>query len=193
MDWKHAWKRFWHFIWEEDSVASWLANIVLAFVLIKFIVYPGLGLVFGTSHPVVAVVSSSMEHDGNFDNWWQYKCPKGSQGVLYEPYGISHEDFQNYWFRNGFNKGDIMVLWNWGSIDVGDVMVFNVARRGDPIIHRVVAVEQQLYKTKGDNNCGSAPFEQEIQSEQVIGKAVMRIPYLGWVKLGFTQLVSAIW
>ena len=54
-------KRLWHFIWEDNSVWSWIANIVLAFILIKFIVYPSLGFVLGTTHPVVAVVSESME------------------------------------------------------------------------------------------------------------------------------------
>ena len=48
--------KVWWFLWEDDSVWSWLANIVLAFVLIKFIVYPGLGLALQTSHPIVAVV-----------------------------------------------------------------------------------------------------------------------------------------
>jgi hypothetical protein len=42
--------KLWHFIWNEDSIESWLINIVLAFVIIKFIVYPGLGLVLGTTH-----------------------------------------------------------------------------------------------------------------------------------------------
>ena len=64
-------KKTWYFIWEDNSVWSWIVNIILAFVLIKFIVYPGLGFLLSTSHPVVAVVSSSMEHDRKFDDWWE--------------------------------------------------------------------------------------------------------------------------
>ena len=52
--------KIWYFVWEEDSVLSWAVNIVLAFFLIKYLVYPGLGLALGTTHPVVAVVSGSM-------------------------------------------------------------------------------------------------------------------------------------
>ena len=64
-------KKTWHFIWEEDSIWSWIVNVILAFILIKFIVYPGLGLLLSTSHPVVAVVSESMEHNEmKFDDWW---------------------------------------------------------------------------------------------------------------------------
>ena len=60
----------WFFIWEDDSVWSWIINIILAFVIIKFMVYPIIGLTLTTSHPIVAVVSGSMEHDGSFDDWW---------------------------------------------------------------------------------------------------------------------------
>jgi len=68
-------KKFWHFIWEEDSLASWIVNVILAFILIKFIVYPGLGFLLSTTHPVVAVVSGSMEHNANFDIWWDQRGP----------------------------------------------------------------------------------------------------------------------
>ena len=69
-----TWGKIWHFLWYEDSVASWLVNIVLAFVLIKFVLYPGLGLILGTQFPVVAVVSSSMEHHpSSFDGWWDWQ------------------------------------------------------------------------------------------------------------------------
>ena len=44
-------KRVWHFLWHEDSIASWLANLALAFVLVKFVIYPGIGLLFGTDFP----------------------------------------------------------------------------------------------------------------------------------------------
>ena len=69
-----AWlKRVWHFIWHDDSLASWLVNLVLAFVLVKWVIYPGLGLLFGTSFPIVAVVSGSMDHNGlDFNAWWEH-------------------------------------------------------------------------------------------------------------------------
>lgn len=193
MDVKKTLARFKHFIWEEDSVASWLANIVLAFVLIKFIVYPGLGFILATSHPVVAVISGSMEHEGSYEDWWQYSCPQGTQGDLYWQLNIRKEQFTTFPFKNGFNKGDIMVLYGRGTPQIGDVIVFNVQGRNEPIIHRVVNItDQQLYKTKGDHNCGSAAFEEHITKPQIIGRAVARIPYLGWVKLLFTELLRLL-
>ena len=66
MDWhtvKKVLKKTWHFLWYEDSLLSWIVNIILAFVLIKFLIYPGIGLVLQTDLPVVAVVSESMDHN----------------------------------------------------------------------------------------------------------------------------------
>jgi signal peptidase I len=59
---KSFWGKLWYFLWHEDSIESWTINIILAFIIIKFLVYPALGFTLGTSHPIVAVVSGSMEH-----------------------------------------------------------------------------------------------------------------------------------
>ena len=82
---KQQLKKAWKFFWDSDSTLSWVLNLVVAFILIKFLVYPGLGLALGTDFPIVAVVSESMEHglhqsvicgqsfpefQESFDNWW---------------------------------------------------------------------------------------------------------------------------
>ena len=82
-------KKIWHFIWHEDSWASWLVNIILAFILVKFVIYPLIGLMLSTSFPVVAVVSSSMEHSSsNFETWWdtnkEYYIKKGIEKNEFE-------------------------------------------------------------------------------------------------------------
>ncbi len=223
-------KRIWHFIWEDDSAWSWIVNIALAFILIKFVVYPGLAFVLGTSHPVVAVVSSSMEHNSikscanngikdvlsgnagkcesykftmcgnvydekkNFslDEYWQ-EC-----GAWYENLDISKEEFLIFPYKNGFNKGDIMVLKGVEpeKISQGDILVF-FSNRNDPIIHRVVSKNESnggiIIHTKGDNNEGSikssALDETRINEDAVIGKAVIRIPLLGYIKIWFVDVL----
>ncbi|MBN2422413.1 signal peptidase I [Candidatus Woesearchaeota archaeon] len=224
--------RIWRFIWEEDSIWSWLVNIVLAFVLIKFIVYPGLGFLFGTTHPVVAVVSGSMEHayaprvnpytgnyilnqDGkliyyfcteehykdksffnfknfrNFDDFWDI-C-----GSWYENYNITKDDFKTYNFKNGFNTGDIIVLFGRKpeKVKTGDVIVFR-GNRPDPIIHRVVkkwdSDGKYYFQTKGDHNSDSDISESSITEERLIGKAVFRIPLLGYIKIWFVDILKFI-
>ncbi|MEM4263452.1 MAG: signal peptidase I [Candidatus Woesearchaeota archaeon] len=197
-------KAVWHFIWEEDSILSWVVNIILAFIIIKFLVYPGLGFVLGTTHPIVAVVSGSMEHDNNFEYWWlspncclNNDCDKKiSQAAIYANYGIDESKFVNFPYENGFNKGDIMILYSPKNIAVGDIAVFMADSRLDPIIHRVIGVEMIdgniFYKTKGDHNCASAEFEKRVPKEKLIGKAVWRVPFLGWIKIGFVELLKLV-
>lgn len=194
MRFKDVVKKVWYFLWEEDSIWSWLANVVIAFVVIKFLLYPGIGFVLGTPAPIVAVVSGSMEHEGNFDHFWssQMCCnaacsEKLTQGDFYEKLNISRDVFRNFDFVNGFNMGDIMILYSPKNAKLGDVIVYVVANRPDPIIHRVVKVSEEngmkYYWTKGDHNCDMGAFERRIPENKVIGKAVWRVPFLGWVKI----------
>jgi len=188
-------KKTWHFIWEDNSIWSWIVNIILAFVLIKFIVYPGLGLILSTSHPVVAVVSSSMEHNMNLETWWE------ENNGWYMENGIDEEDFETYSFRNGFNKGDIMVLVGKDAenIEVGNVIVFRSSKK-DPIIHRVVKKFENdndiYFQTKGDNNEDSiknvALDETNIREDVIIGKAVLRVPFLGYIKIWFVEALKIL-
>ncbi len=182
-------KRLWHFIWYDDSLASWLVNLVLAFVLVKFILYPGIGLTLGTEFPIVAVVSNSMEHDGkDFDSWWD------SKGGWYEDKGITKNDFEKYKFVNGFNKGDIMVLKGVEPKDIntGDVLVYEIAKNRNPIIHRVVDIDDDgsyTFVTKGDRNSKQDKPVGEEQIERT-GRAVFRLPFLGWVKIWFVSIFN---
>ena len=196
MGFKRRAKRVWKFIWEDDSVWSWVVNIVLAFVLIKFVVYPGLGFALGTSHPVVAVISESMEHNEPFDDWWS------NGGQWYRDHGISKEEFSQFILRNGFNKGDIIVLRGAKDAEVGDIIVFQ-SGRPDPIIHRVVKMgatgNGKVYQTKGDNRRTNQQQirnalldETNILENEVIGKALFKVPFLGYIKIWAVELLGAL-
>lgn len=226
---KTTWKKVWYFIWDDDSIWSWVVNVVIAFVLIKYVIYPGLGLVLGTTHPVVAVVSGSMEHKTtpycikeevidfkdvcvewnykmcnkvydekqkvNFDFFWE-EC-----GDFYREHNINKLEFQEYPFKNGFNTGDIMVLLGKKpeKINIGDVIVFK-AEKPDPIIHRVIKKwgenNEYYFTTKGDHNpniISNYPVnEAKITENRIIGKAVFKIPYLGYIKIWFVELLKVL-
>ena len=192
-------KKVWYFVWYDDSVLSWIVNVILAFILIKYVVYPFLGFALGTSFPIVAVVSESMEHNANFNTWWE------ANGQWYMDKGITKEQFAKFSLRNGFNKGDIIFLIyeDPEKIQVGDVIVFISHRldpRPDPIIHRVVDKnEKDIHlQTKGDNNgralndCDNTGCidETDIVGKQVLGKALLRIPLLGWIKIIFVEIIA---
>ena len=206
MEFKPTLKKIWYFLWESNSIWSWIVNFLLAFILVKFIVYPGLGYLLGTGFPVVAVVSGSMEHDGSFDDWWQSQayCDPISctQEQWYTNHGVSRETFETYSFKNGFNKGDIMVLVGTEpkTIKIGDVIVFMSSQRSDPIIHRVMIISGSetndsgfIFQTKGDHNVDSGEgLDTNIQEQDIIGKAVFRIPYLGWIKIAAVSLLDLV-
>jgi signal peptidase I len=210
---KETAKKAWQFIWESDSVWSWLLNIVIAFLLIKFAVYPGLGMIFHTSFPLVAVVSGSMEHkivpsdinnkpyicDRNYeekdfflnlDEYWN-NC-----GKYYERINITKERFSGFFFKNGFDKGDIIFIYGTDpkNLKIGDVIVFQKATSSEPIIHRIVDIKEvggkRSFVTKGDHNEFSGPIDKNISEDIILGKGVFRIPYLGWVKIWFVDLIN---
>ena len=62
-----------------------------------------------------------------------------------------------------------------------------------PVIHRVVSVRENSIATNGDNNqCEIWDFGEGIPKQAVIGKALFRIPYLGWIKVLAVDIVSAL-
>ena len=184
--------RLWYFIWHDNSTASWIVNIILAYLIIKFIIYPGMGLVLGTNFPIVAVVSDSMEHHLPLDEWW------AKNEDYYLALNITKADFETYPFKNGFNRGDIMFLLGKKpeDIKIGDVIVFQ-SKKPYPIIHRVIMKDNKsmwVFQTKGDNNKAQIRDgeldETRILEKQLLGKAVVRIPLLGYVKIWFVELMK---
>ena len=171
--------RTWHFLWKSDSIWSWLVDLALLYLIVKFIFFPLLSLTFGTALPSVIVESSSMHHTGDIDGWWR------SYGWWYEQKELTKEQVSQWDFMKGINKGDIIVVFGVKNISMGDVIIYNAGQQ-KPIIHRVVSLNP--IQTKGDNNQGQLQFEYNIKQEQVIGKAVLRIPKLGWIKLVFVEI-----
>lgn len=120
----------------------------------------------------------------NKENYWD-NCGKW----YLDNTNITEEKFQSYSFKNGFRKGDLMIIVgkNPEKIKVGDIIVFE-GGRANPIIHRVVSLNP--IQTKGDHNSGQLSIEKNISKDQVIGTAVARIPYVGWIKLFFVELFN---
>lgn len=170
-------KKFWEFL-NQDTWQSWLVSLILAFVIIKFIFFPALSLVTASPLPLVVIESCSMYHNNDFNNWFE------QNGVWYEDKKINKTDFEEFPFKNGLNKGDIILLWGRGDYKLGDIIVFD-AGISNPIIHRIVSEESLA--TKGDHNPGQLEVEKKIDSRKVIGKAAARIPGLGWLKLIFFE------
>ena len=138
-----------------------------------------------------------MDHQGSFDEWWQHG------GRWYISGNVTKDEFSLFPLRNGFSRGDIIILKGVKPKDIktGDIIVFKSHKsrpRPDPIIHRVVrkweANSNYFFQTKGDNyntntnsinSCDGTGCidETSISEGQVIGNAVFRVPFLGYVKI----------
>ena len=227
---KSLFAKVWYFIWHDDSIYSWMANLLLAFVLIKFVIYRFLGLVLGADLPVVAVISGSMDHrataiclqrsifDGkclSYDSSYVELCGETQEagvknsfanywlqcGSWYEDIGIDEDTFQSFSFKNGFHKGDVIILKGVkpSELHVGDVLIFQ-SNRPYPIIHRVVKItynEEEgyyLFATKGDHNPDQIQTidldEARITEDQIIGKGIGKIPFVGYVKIVFVNILN---
>lgn len=188
---KTTWDKFWFLLWKDDSWRGWIFSIVFLFVFIKLILFPTLSFVTGTTLPLAIVESCSMYHGGNLlsnhNEWWKNHEEK------YNDFDLTQEEFENFIFNKGFNKGDILFIIGVKpeKVKIGDVIIFEGGAK-NPIIHRVINITEidnrYYYSTIGDNNNGQISFEKNIAQEKLIGKAVFKLaPYLGWVKLIFFE------
>tara|TARA_Y100000310_G_scaffold306565_1_gene347820 strand:- start:765 stop:1445 length:681 start_codon:yes stop_codon:yes gene_type:complete len=212
-------KKAWNWVWNSNSVWSWLVALLIIFIVVKFIFFPTLSLIMGTSLPLAGVESSSMDHQivkdqgdsltlcgntytkenkeyVNFNKYWEV-C-----GNWYESKEITKEIFSTFSLKNGFRKGDIIIVWGRFTPKLGDIIIFqpNIGSRAPrPIIHRIVEIsEDGIIQTKGDHNQDQLTSsnniyntdETNIKENQLIGKAIVKIPYLGWVKIWFTDLIN---
>ena len=173
-------KRVWDFL-QEDSWPSFIVTLGLAFVVIKFLFFPGLSLLTGTALPLVIVESCSMyHHEDGFERTFE--------SDIYRENGIDIDDTDGWDFQNGFSKGDVIFVVGAGDVEIGDVIIFNGGVQY-PLIHRVVETNDN-YATKGDNyktNFGQLSSEKNISEEQIIGKALFKVPFIGWIKLIFFE------
>lgn len=213
-------KKGWRWIWDSNSIWSWIVALVVIFIGVKYVFFPVLGFVMGTSLPLAGVESSSMDHQiiyddfgnlqlcGNvysadedrfvdFNSYWD-EC-----GEWYSSRGISKDEFFSFSLNNGFRKGDIIIVWGRFTPKIGDVIIFkpnpeSLAPR--PIIHRIVGINDGFFETKGDHNSAQLvgnnnlykTDETRISENQIIGKAIVRVPYLGWVKIWFVELLGKL-
>jgi len=96
--------------------------------------------------------------------------------------------------KNGFNRGDAIVVVgkDFEDLKVGEIIIFKTNLRSEPIIHRIIEKGDNWVSTKGDNNPTQLTFETRIHKDDILGVAKIRIPFIGWVKVGFLMLLGKI-
>jgi signal peptidase I len=91
-----------------------------------------------------------------------------------------------------FSRGDILILQGVPAeqLKIGDIIVFSPVAGQTPIVHRIIRMNPDgTFQTKGDANMGQLPFEKSISPDQIHGKEIAIVPFLGWVKIGMSEIV----
>lgn len=174
---------------------TWWGNIFLGFLAAVIFYYVILANVLSSDTPVVAVVSSSMEHKNPEVTHYQW---------LEKNMGYT-KDYINSWpVQNGFLVGDMPIVSggvpltgfftgnggnNQEKYKIGDVIVYSVNGVNAPIIHRIIKTNNDgTYQTKGDNNSGQLSYEFNVKPEQIKGKVIFIIPKIGYFKVVINRL-----
>jgi len=89
-------------------------------------------------------------------------------------------------------RGDIVIIdKNPSAINVGDIVVYNAVWFNQPVIHRVIKIQNTtdgpLYTIKGDNNPAPDPYlvkkDQIISKVVTIGNRPVIIPKVGYITI----------
>ncbi len=173
-------KKTYKFLFKDESIYSYIVFTILAYIVLKFLLLPGILLIFNLND-ISAIVTGSMIHD-KLTNY-TYK-----QWLIFHGYNYS----DNWPYPNGLNIGDLVLVRKVppNEIHEGDVIMYKVGKY--EIVHRVINKTDDHFQTKGDANPYMLPFEYNVSYSQVTGKVVGKIPYLGWPKVLLTYLIMGI-
>ena len=193
-------RQFWEFM-NQDNWKGTITFVAFFLILIMYVIAPIIGMATGFSYgesiikfglsdsfPFLRVTSNSMNFVIVESCSMHHNEPLQEivRDRIYRNQGITPEDIKSWSLRRGFTKGDIIFSIAPRNLEVGDVIIFDSERAEvrHPIIHRIISIDGTI-TTKGDNNDGLLEYEREIRQDQVMAKSVLRIPYLGWIKLAF--------
>jgi signal peptidase I len=174
-------------LWKNEYVQTAVVIGLIALAVFGF--WYGSQAVLNTPYPALAVVSGSMciPYDGACDGWLSVNHP----------------------FARTLHKGDLIIVQGVDARELNtdypdsDIIVFHEpGNPSDLIVHRIVAVNEingtLYFLTKGDGNSRTKwpdtpspseydPWETKgvdgVREDLVVGKVVMRIPWLGHVVL----------
>lgn len=207
------------------QILNWAVYLISAFFF-AWVIYSALGLLLGTTSPLVIVVSGSMEpvlYRGDVVILLGAKPEEINAPLveLGEPtlQGVAFEEIGSIEFNPQTGNAQKIAFKNGKSIGIsteGDTIVYFSSLRREQIIHRAVAklkaADGYYLLTKGDNlktnktidqDCGKVisyyvsgtdvpigGFPEKgcislypIPAESIDGKALFKIPFIGYVKL----------
>jgi signal peptidase I len=158
-------------LWEND----YLQTVIVIVLMVVFVFGFWFGLKWGlnTDYPMLAVASGSMctVEPNHCDGWTHPFSMSLHTGDLIVVQGINPKDI----YAAPFNA----------SGKSGDIIVFNNIQTGELIVHRAIELfDNDTVKTQGDGNTlPGPPKDGNVAFNQVVGKVVLRIPWIGHLAL----------
>jgi len=157
-------------LWKNEYFQTVITIVLMIVIVLGF--WYGLQYALGTQYPALAVATGSMcMEPGDYCDGWTHP------------------------FERTLHVGDLIILQKVKAEDIkaepypnGDIIVFRRSQGDkDLIVHRAIAKEKRdgtwYFQTKGDGNpIADSPFPN-IPEENVIGRVVMRIPWIGHLAL----------
>jgi signal peptidase I len=115
--------------------------------------------------------------------WLLWPAALGGRTTYVTTHGISMEP--------RFHSGDLALIRPADNYRVGDVVAYHSSLLHTVVMHRIVAVHDNRYTFKGDNNTWLDP--QPPSRRQLIGKLALRIPAGGtWLRRAMSPKALAV-
>lgn len=95
-------------------------------------------------------------------------------------FGISAFEIKTGSMTGTINAGDLVLVKNTKNVELNDIVTYRIGN--EFVTHRIIQQLDNTYVTKGDaNNTDDVP----ISSKQILGKVIVVLPKLGFIKSVF--------
>ena len=92
------------------------------------------------------------------------------------PFGFGASVVLSGSMEPALSVGDLLIAQSRETYKTGDIVIYQSGRT--PVVHRIVAMDDQTVTTQGDaNNTPDTPFQKEL----IKGKVILVIPIIGYL------------
>ena len=166
-------------LWKNEYFRTIVTILAVVAIVVGF--WYGLRWGLNTNYPVLAVASGSMSVSQPDQGWASPFSPTLHTGDLIIVEGVNPEDV----YAAPYNP----------SGRSGDILVFHAPDSDELIVHRAIGktvVDGEIYfTTQGDGNPVPGPYSP-TPAANVIGKVVMRIPWVGYIALDMRNSTAVL-
>lgn len=176
---------------------AWV-GVILGTISLLFL-FPG----FKSIDPIITVYHNVMEHDGNFEYWWEADGREYAESnikpksIIYGELGIAKQQFKSFPFTDGITTGDALIVSraDYHNLKVGDVIIGWINSVDDLTVTRVIEIStkpggKRYIQILGDQYNYGYGVPQLLQKDQIKYRVLAKIPKIGWPNLILSEFLS---